>query len=85
MARLVKGCLIARLQQEDEEEPDKDPQQEGQIDASEGKDIADFNWDVDYEDLEPEAEPVTQVEREVDPNTEYARMEIPSGGTSCQR
>ena len=47
MARPVKGCLTARLQQEGAEEPERDPQQEGQPDATEGKDIVDYDLDVD--------------------------------------
>ena len=33
---------------------------------------------------EPEVESVTQDEREVDPDAEYANMEIPHDGTLCQ-
>ena len=44
---------ITRSQQEGEEEPDRGPQQEGQLDATEGKDIADYDLDVDYEGSEP--------------------------------
>ena len=63
MARTIRGCLITRSQQEGEEQPDEDPQQEGQLDATEGKDIADFNPGVDYEGSEPEVEPVVQVNK----------------------
>ena len=67
MARLVRGCPTTRPQQEGTEEPERDPQQEDQSDATEGEDIADYNPDVDYEGSEPKVELVPQVEREVDP------------------
>ena len=60
MARLVRGCPIARSQQEGAEEPERDPQQEGQPDATHGKDITDYDPDVDYEGSEPKVEPVAQ-------------------------
>ena len=41
MARPVRGCLTARPQQKGAEETERDPQQEDQQDATEGKDIAD--------------------------------------------
>ena len=47
--------------------------------------ITDYDLDVDYVGSEPKVEPVAQVEREVDPNTEYAKMEIPHCWTLCQR
>ena len=49
MARLVRGCPITRSQQEGTEEPDRDPQQKGQLDTTEGKDIADYDLDIYYE------------------------------------
>ena len=49
MARLVRGCLITRSQQEGEEEPNRDTQQEDQLDATEGEHIADYDKNVDYE------------------------------------
>ena len=85
MARPRRGCLITSSQQEGEEEPDRESQQEGQLDATGGKDIADYDLDIDYEGSEPKFQPVTQVEREADPDAEYAKMEIPLGGTLCQR
>ena len=85
MARLVRGCPITRQHQEDAEEPEQNPQQEDQSDATEGKDIADYNLDVDYEGSEPEVEPVTQVEREISSDAEYANREIPHEGSLCQR
>ena len=74
-----------RSQQEVEKEPDIDPQQEGQLDATEGKDIADYDQDIVYEASEPKVELVAQVKREVDTNAEYVKMEIPHGGTLRQR
>ena len=44
MARRVRGCTTARLQQEGIEEPERDLQQENQPDATEDKDIADYVW-----------------------------------------
>ena len=49
----MRGCPTARSQQEGIEEPERDPQQEDQPDATEGKDIADYNPDVGYEGSEP--------------------------------
>ena len=49
-------------------------QQKEHPDATEGKDIADNNPDIDYEGLESEVEPVTQEHKEVDPDAEYAKM-----------
>ena len=40
MARPVRGHPTARSQQEGTEEPERDPQQEDQSNAAEGKDIA---------------------------------------------
>ena len=48
MARPVRGYPTARPQREGAEEPDIDPQQEDQLDAAEGKDIADYDPDIDY-------------------------------------
>ena len=85
MARPVRGCPTARPQREGTEEPERDPQQEDQQDATEGKDIADYNLDVDYVGSEPKIEPVAQDERGVDPDAEYANMKIPCDGTLRQR
>ena len=85
MARPVRGCPTARSQQEHIEEPERDPQQEDQQDATEDKDIADYNQDVDYEGSEPEVEQSAQEQREVDPDAEFAEMEIPQDGTLHQR
>ena len=48
MARPVRGCPRARSQQEGTEEPERDPQQEEQPDATEGKDITDYDLYIDY-------------------------------------
>ena len=85
MARLVRGHPTARLQTEGAEEPEWDPQQEDQSDATVGKDIADYNLDIDYEGSEPKAKPVTQDKSKVNPDAEYANIEIPWDGTFCQR
>ena len=48
-------------------------------------DIEDHDPDIDYVGSEPEVELVAQDERGVDPDTEYASMEIPQVGTLHQR
>ena len=85
MARPVRGCLSAGLQQEGTEEPERDPQQEDQPDATEGKDIADYDPDIDCEVSEPKVEQSAQEQRKVDPDAEYVEMDIPSDGTLRQR
>ena len=85
MARLVRGCPTDRSQQEGIEEPERDPQQEDQQDATGGEDIADYDPDVDYEGSEPEVEQSAEEQREVDPDAEYPETEIPRDGTLCQR
>ena len=70
-----------RSQQEGAEEPERDPQQGEQLDATEGKDIADYNPDVDYEGSDLEVEPDAQEQRKVDSGTEYGKMELPRSGT----
>ena len=57
------------------EEPDIDPQQEEQPDASEGRVIADYNLDIVYEGSEPENEPVTEAEVEENSDAKYATIE----------
>ena len=52
MARPVRGRPTARSKQEGIGEPERDPQQEDQPDATEGKDIAHYDLDVDYEGSE---------------------------------
>ena len=79
------GYPTSRPQQEGAEEPEQDPQQEDQSDAAEGKDIADYDPDIDYVGSEPKVEQVAQDEREVDPDAEYANMDIPHEGTLCQK
>ena len=88
MARPVTGCPISWPQQEDTEELETNhivPQQEEQLDAAEGKVIADYDLDIDYEGSEPKNEPVTQEEKDKDPNAECASMKILCTGTFCQR
>ena len=70
MVRLVRERPTTRPQQEDAEEPEWDPWQEDQSDATEGEYIADYNPDVDYKGPEPKEKPVAQVESEVNPDTE---------------
>ena len=71
----MRGCLTPQPPK-GTEEPDIDPFQEEQPDATEGKVIADYDLDVDYEGLEPENKPVAQAEVEENSNAEYAKMEI---------
>ena len=85
MARLVRGCPTPRLQLEGMIEPEKDPQQEEQPDAAEGKVKADYNPDIGYEESEPIVEPDAQEQKEEDPEAEYAKMEMPRDGTLDQR
>ena len=85
MARPVRVCSTARLQRVCAEESERDPQQGEQPDATEGEVIADYNPDIDYEGSEPKVETDTQKQREVDPDTEYAKMEMPRSGTLRQR
>ena len=66
MARPVRGCPTPRLQQEGEIEPEKNPQQGEQPDATEGKLIADYNPDIYYEGQEPKVEQDAQKQREDD-------------------
>ena len=56
MARPVRGHLASRPQQEGAEEAERDPQQEGQLDTAEGKDMADYDLDVDYVGSESKVE-----------------------------
>ena len=77
MARSLRGCPTARSQQEGAEEPQRDPEQEDQSDASGGKDIGDYDPDVDYERSEPEVKQSAQEQMEVDPDAEYVNKEIP--------
>ena len=81
MARPVRGCPTTRSQQEDAEEPVRDPQQEEQSDDTGDEVMADYDPDVDYEG----SEPLTQEQKEVDSNAEYAKMEMPRDGTLHQR
>ena len=88
MARPMRGCPTARLQLEDDEEPETNPSvphQEVQPDAAGGKVIADYNLDIDYEGSEPKNEPVAQEEKEENSNAEYENMEIPQARTFYQR
>ena len=88
MARTMRGHPTTWLQLEGKDELEKilnAPQQEDHPDTAEGRDIADYDPDVDFEGSELKVEPVAQEQREVDPDVEYAKMEIPRNGTLCQR
>ena len=77
----VKGHPTARSQQEGVEEPDRDHQQEDQQDTTGGKDLADYDPDVDYEGSEPKVKQHAQEQKKLDTDTEYVEMEIPWDGT----
>ena len=49
------------------------------------QDIADYDMDIGYEGSEPKVEPTAQIQNEVDPDAEYAKMEISHDGTLHQR
>ena len=69
----IRGCPTPHLKSEGKDEPEtilSATQQKGQPGATEGRDIADYDLDVDNEGSEPKVEPVTQEQREVDPNAE---------------
>ena len=85
MARPIRGCLTARSEQGGTEEPDRDPQQGEQPDAAEGKEITDYDLDIDCEGSEPEVESDAQEQREDDPDAEYVKMETPRNWTLHQR
>ena len=68
MTRLVMGRPTARSQQEGVEEPERNPQQEGQPHATDGEDTADYDPDVDYEGSEPIVEQIAQEQNDVDPD-----------------
>ena len=73
---MLKGCPTDRSQEEGAEQPKRDPQQGDKPDAIVGKDIEDYNMDINYEGLEPKVEQRAQEQREVDPDTEYVNKEI---------
>ena len=77
--------LLSSQSQECVTEPERDPQQEEQPDAAEGKVIADYNPDADYEESGPKVQPDAQEQREVDPDSEYSKIEIPRDGTFHQK
>ena len=85
MDRKVRDCPTVRSQEEGVQESERDPQQEDQQDATEGKDMADYDPHVDYEGSEPKVEQSAQEQKEVDPDAEFAEIEISLDGTLCQR
>ena len=60
-------------------------QQEENLDATEGKVIADYNIDIDYEGSEPKNGPDAQEKKERDSDTEYAEIKVSCSGTFHQR
>ena len=88
MVRTMRGCPTTQSQSEGKDKPEINPsvpQQEEQPDATEGKDIVDYNPDVDYEGSESQNDPVAQEKKEEDPVMEYAKMDMPRSGTLHQR
>ena len=88
MARPVRGCLTPQPQQGGTKEPETNtsvPQQEEQIDASEGKDIDDYDAHLDNkpEGLAPEIKAVDEDKENSD--TEYAKIELPHDEILHQR
>ena len=87
MMRTMRGRPTTWLQSKGKDEPEtiiNTPHQEGHPDTAKGRDIADYTPDIDYEGSEPKVEPVAQEQREVDPDEEYAKMEMPRNGTLSQ-
>ena len=84
MARPVRGCPTARLQQEDADKPERYPQQREQPDTTEDKDIADYDLDVNYEGSEPKVETDVHEQREVDLDAENVKMKCPEVGPSTR-
>ena len=81
MARIMRGHPTTPSQPEGEVKPETNlnvPQQEGHPDTAECRDIADYSLDVGYEQ-------VTQEQREVNPDAEYAKIEMPRSGTIHHR
>ena len=76
MARPVRGHPTAMSQQEGIEEPERDPQQEEQPDATEDKDFAVYTLNKDDEGSETKDKQSDQEQREADHDAEYAEMEI---------
>ena len=84
MVRPVRVHTTPRLQQS-KIEPERDPQHGKQPDSAEGKIIADYNQDVDYEWWKSEVELDAREQREDYPDAAYAKMEIYSEiGTSAR-
>ena len=77
MTRLMRGCPTARSQKEGVEVPERDPQQEDQPDATEGRDMEEYNLDVVHEESEPRVKQSAPEQRDIHPDAEHANMEIP--------
>ena len=73
LARTLRGHLTAWLQPQGTREPETNhsvPQQEEQPDATEGKVIADYGLDINYEGSEPKIELDVQAEKEENSDAE---------------
>ena len=75
--KIAEGMPNSQITARGTEEPERDPQQKDQPDTTGGKVITDYNLDIDYEGSEPKAKQSAPEQREVDPDAEYANMEIP--------
>ena len=84
MTRSLRGWLTARSQQEGIEEPEWDPQQEIQPDATGGKDIEHYNPDVDYEGSEQKIKQSAPEQREVDLDADIQTWKFPKMGPSAR-
>ena len=75
----MRGCWTPCLQQGCTEEPEKNtsvPQQEEQTAFAEGKDVTDYDQDVDYKPDESNSEIKAVNEGAENSDTEYVKMEL---------
>ena len=80
--QISDGMPYNQSQQDGKKEPERDPQQEDQQDPTGGKDLKDYDPDVDYEGSELKVEQSAPKQREVDPDAKYTNMEITQDGTT---
>ena len=59
--------------------------QEEHPDATKGREIAGYNPDIDYKWSKPKAMLVAHEQRKVNPDSEYAKLEMPRSETFHQR
>ena len=88
MVRTFRGYLTTWLQSKGKVKPStilNAPQQKGHPVTTVGRDITDYDLDIGYEGSEPKVEQVAQEQREVDPDAQYAKIEMSRNGNLCQR